>query len=73
MSAPEILAEIPKLTTAERDEIRRKLAELDGYDSPLTEEEIALIDSRLAEHQDNAQSAIPWAEFKSSLEEKLRK
>ena len=29
MSKAEILAELPKLSTAERDEVRRRLAELD--------------------------------------------
>ncbi|MBI4658412.1 MAG: hypothetical protein HY735_06135 [Verrucomicrobia bacterium] len=32
MSKPEILSELPKLTLAEREEIRLKRAELDGND-----------------------------------------
>lgn len=40
MSAIEILSELPKLTEAERREVRRKLAEL----SSLTEEDMAMCD-----------------------------
>ena len=53
MSKTEILEELPKLTKTERDEIRRRLAEIDGdnwFDSeePLTQDEKALLDSRIA-------------------------
>ena len=54
MSKVEILDQIPHLTPEERNEIRRKLDELDGNpwsdaDNPLTSEEKALLDARLAD------------------------
>ena len=53
MSKTEILEELPKLTPEDRYEIRLKLAELDGDgwlddDDPLTDEEKALLEARLA-------------------------
>lgn len=53
MSKTEILSELPKLSADERFEIRVKLAELDGDrwlddDDPLTDEQKALLDARLA-------------------------
>lgn len=76
MSKAEILAEVLKLSKEERDEIRYKLAELDNggwldEDDPLTAEEKALIDKRLAEHDADPQSAVPWAEVRARLEEKF--
>lgn len=76
MSKAEILAEIPKLTKEERYEIRVKLAEMDGdvwldEDDPLTDAEKALIDTRLAEHVANPQSAVSLEEFKARLEQKF--
>jgi putative addiction module component (TIGR02574 family) len=68
MSKAEILEEIPSLTPEERDEIRRKLDELDDS---LTPEEWALIDKRIAEHEADPQSAIPWEKFKADLDEKF--
>ena len=78
MSKADILAEIPKLTKEERFEIRVKLAEMDGggwldEDDPLTEDEKKLIDARLAEHEANPQSAIPFEEFKAQMKEKFRR
>lgn len=53
MSKTEILQELAKLTKAERQEIRLRLAELDSEDwlddgDPLTVYEKALVDTRLA-------------------------
>lgn len=76
MSKSEIVAELSRLTPAEREEIRLKLAELDGNDwldedDPLTAEEKALIESRLAAHEKNPEAAIPWEEFEARLKRRL--
>jgi putative addiction module component (TIGR02574 family) len=76
MSKAEILAELPTLTPQERDEIRLKLAELDGDrwlddDDPLSDEEKALIEVRIAAHERNPETAIPWEEFKQRLNRRL--
>jgi len=70
MSKVEILEEIPKLTPEERDEIRQRLDEFD--DELLTAEQMALIDARIAEHEANPQSAIPWEDFEARLQKKYR-
>jgi putative addiction module component (TIGR02574 family) len=76
VSKSEILEELPKLTSEERHEIRLKLAELDGNDwlndaDPLTEEEKALIDSRIEAHEENPEAAIPWEEVRARLNRRL--
>jgi putative addiction module component (TIGR02574 family) len=76
MSKADILEELPKLTPAERNEIRLKLAELDGHrwlveDDPLSEEEKLLVQVRMESHERNPDSAIPWDEFKARLNRRL--
>ena len=78
MSKTEILAELPKLTPDERFEIRVKLAELDGDrwlddDAPLTDEQKALLDTRLADMEQNPNASIPWEEAKKRIEASLLK
>ena len=76
MSKAEILAEIPKLTPEEREEIYLKIVELDSdewldTDDPLTDEQKALIETRIEAHEKNPQSAIPWEEFNARLKRRL--
>ena len=76
MSKAEILREQPKLTLAEREEIRLKLAEIDGEewldkDDPLTDADKALIEARLEAHEKSPESAIPWKEFDTRLKRRL--
>ncbi|PYS70963.1 MAG: hypothetical protein DMF69_11915 [Acidobacteria bacterium] len=76
MSKAEILEELPKLTPQDRDEIRLKLAEIDGDhwlddDDPLTDDQKALIEARIEEHERNPETAIPWEEFKARLNRRL--
>jgi putative addiction module component (TIGR02574 family) len=78
MSKLEILAELPKLTSAEREEVRLKLAEIDGQDwldedDPLSEQDRALLESRMLEHEQNPQAAIPWEAFDAELKRRLQK
>ena len=76
MSKTEILEELPKLTKTERDEIRLKLAEIDGEswfdgDEPLTEQEKALLDSRLAAYLKNPEEGSSWKEVESRIRARL--
>ncbi|MEO6391569.1 MAG: hypothetical protein ABIP75_06930 [Pyrinomonadaceae bacterium] len=69
MSKIEIIEELPRLTREDRLEIRLKLAELDGDewlddDDPLTPEDKALIELRIAAHEKDPGAAIPWSEFR---------
>lgn len=73
MSKVEILDELPRLKPEEREEIRLKLAELDGNDwldedDPLTESEKALIEQRVADLERNPRASIPWAEARAHLQ-----
>ncbi|MBA3355584.1 MAG: addiction module protein [Pyrinomonadaceae bacterium] len=70
--------EILKLTSEERWEIRLKLAELDGDgwlddDDPLTDEQKALLEVRLADLEQHPEKSIPWEEAKRRIEERLGK
>jgi putative addiction module component (TIGR02574 family) len=78
MSKAEILAEIPKLTPEEREEIYLKIVELDSdewldTDDPLTDEQKALIEARIEAHEKNPQSAIPWEEFNARPQAEIRR
>ncbi|HEV8367690.1 MAG TPA: addiction module protein [Pyrinomonadaceae bacterium] len=76
MSKTEILEELPKLTKSERFEIRLRLAELDGDewmddDDPLTEQQKALLEARIADLELHPEHSIPWEEVKRRLEERF--
>ncbi|HZE69861.1 MAG TPA: addiction module protein [Pyrinomonadaceae bacterium] len=76
MSKTEILEELPKLTKKERHEIRLKLAELDGDewiddDEPLTADERALLDARLAAYAKDPDAGSSWAEVESRIRARL--
>ncbi len=78
MSKTEILDEILKLNPEERREIRLKLAELDGDewlddDDPLTEEQKAMLEARLADIEQHPEKSIPWEDAKRRIEERLGK
>jgi putative addiction module component (TIGR02574 family) len=73
MSKNEILHELNKLSPEDRSEIRAKLDELDRRvnddwdDDEMTEEEKRLVEERIAEHERDPGSAIPWEQFKAEL------
>jgi putative addiction module component (TIGR02574 family) len=76
MSKVEIFAELPKLTTAERKEVRLKLTALDGEQSldtagPLTDGEKALLDRRLAAYEKDPEVGSSWEELEARLRAKL--
>ena len=78
MSKTEILEQLPKLTPEERYEIRVKLAELDGdrwldHDDPLTDEQKALLDARLADMEAHPEKSIPWEDARKRIESRLAK
>jgi len=77
MSKTEILEELPKLTPEERNEIRLKLAELEGgwldVDDPLTDEQKGLLEARLEDIEQHPESSIPWDEAKRRLDARFGK
>ncbi len=76
MSKNEILEELPKLTKTERNEIGLRLAELDGEDwidddDPLTPDEKALLDARLAAHEKDPEAGSSWEEVERRIRASL--
>jgi putative addiction module component (TIGR02574 family) len=77
MSKAEILAELPRLTPAERQEIRLKLAHLDGEEwldaaDPLTDVEKALLDARLAAYEKDPDAGSSWEEVEERIHARLK-
>ena len=70
MSLTEILAEIPKLSFAERQELARRAIEVE--DEGLTREEKAILDERLEDFHRNPESGIPADQLKSAVLTRLR-
>ena len=70
MSQTEILAEIPKLSFAERQELVRRAIEIE--DQGLTPEEKAILDERLEDFHANPDSGIPTEQLKATVLQRLR-
>jgi putative addiction module component (TIGR02574 family) len=70
MSLTEILAEIPKLSFAERQEIIRRTLELE--DADLTPQERAILDKRLEDFRRNPNSGISADQLKSEVSQRLK-
>ena len=70
MSKTDILAELPKLTPADRGEILDQLWSLEENDAlqrgPSTEEK-ALLDAELADYAASPNSGSPWSEVQARL------
>lgn len=76
MSKAEILEDLPKLTKTERQEIRLRLAELNGDDclddeEPLTLHEKALLEARLAAYAKDPDAGGTWEEVEGRIRARL--
>lgn len=76
MNKAQILAELLKLTPAERQEIRLQLARLDAEDwlgraEPLTDAEKAFLDARLASYEKDP-DASSWEEVEARIRARLQ-
>jgi putative addiction module component (TIGR02574 family) len=65
VSLTEILAEIPRLSFAERQELVRRAIEVE--DQELNAEEKTILDQRLADFHQNPNSGIPAEQLKAAL------
>ena len=65
MSFNEVVAELPSLTLAERQQLVLRALELDDAEIPA--EDLALAEQRLAEGRANPGSAVPLDEMKTRL------
>ena len=70
MSLTEILAEIPKLSFAERQELVRRAIEVEDQD--LTAEEKAILDERLADFHPTPNAGIPAEQLKVEVSRRLK-
>jgi len=70
LSLTEILAEIPKLSFAERQELVRRAIEVEDQD--LTANEKAILDQRLTEFRQNPNSGIPAEQLKDEVLRRLK-
>jgi putative addiction module component (TIGR02574 family) len=77
VSKAEILAELPRLSAADREELRLRLAELDGQewldDGTLTDSQKALLETRFCDLEMKPESSIPWEQAKARLLAALRR
>jgi putative addiction module component (TIGR02574 family) len=69
VSLTEILAEIPKLSFAERQQLIRRTIELE--DEELTPEEKAILDQRLEDFRRNPNSGTPAEQLKGEVLQRL--
>jgi hypothetical protein len=72
MTKTEILAELPKLTKSEHQEIRLRLAELDSEDwldeeDPLAVHEKVLLEARLAAYSKDPDAGSTWEEVEGRI------
>jgi putative addiction module component (TIGR02574 family) len=70
VSFTEILAAIPKLSFAERQELVRRAIEIEDQD--LTGEEKAVLDQRLADFHQDPNSGIPAEQLKEEVLRRLK-
>jgi putative addiction module component (TIGR02574 family) len=70
MSLTEILAEIPKLSFAERQELVRRAIEVE--DDELAPEEKAILAERLEDFRRDPNSGIPAEQLKTTVLQRLR-
>ena len=78
MSKAEILEALPGLTPEERREIHLRLTELDrdlwlDQDDPVSDQDKALIQTRIDAHERNPETAIPWDDFKARLNRRINR
>jgi len=78
MSTAEILRELPKLKPDERRAVRAKLNELDGVadeawiNGELTDQEKAMLETRLIEYEKNPEAGSSWEEVEARLRMQLK-
>ena len=70
MSTSEILAQLPRLTPAERELVRSRLDDIDAA-APLSPEEKRIIDERVAAYRQNPGASIPWAVAEADIRKQL--
>ena len=70
MSTSEILAQLPRLTPGEREQVRSKLDEIDSA-TPLSPEERELIEARVAAYRQRPQDSVSWGVAETEIRKEL--
>lgn len=70
MSTTEILAQLPTLTSADREKVRSQLDALDSA-APLSPEEKKLIHERVAAYRQNSEAGISWVVAEQEIRHQL--
>ena len=70
MSLSQVLEALPEFTFEERQLLIRRVIELD--DPPLSQNEDALVESRLADHHSDPTSSVPLDELKQRLRSRTK-
>jgi hypothetical protein len=70
MSATEILAQLPRLTSAERASVRSRLDEIEAFE-PASAEEKQLIDARVAAYRQNPDAGTTWQVAEAEIRQQL--
>lgn len=70
MSTNEILAELPRLTAAEREAVRTRLDDIESA-APLSPEEKRLVLERVAAYRKNPDAAVSWAVAEDEIRKQL--
>ena len=70
MSTPEILAQLPRLTPADREMVRARLDDIDSA-APLSPEEKRLVDERVAAYRQNPGAGISWAVAEAEVRKQI--
>ena len=71
MSLNQVLEALPAFTFEERQLLMRRMIELD--DSPLSEADETLVESRLAAHHSNPTSSLPLDALKEGLRSRTKR
>ena len=70
MSTTEILAQLPRLTPADREMVRARLDDIDAA-APLSPAEKRLIDERVAAYRQNPGAAVSWAVAEGEIRKEI--
>lgn len=70
MSTTEILAQLPRLTAAERDAVRARLDDIDAS-APLSAEEKRLVDQRVAAYRQDPGASVSWKVAEGEIRQRL--
>ena len=70
MSTAEILAQLPRLTPADREMVRARLDDIDAT-APLSPEEKRLVDERVAAYRQNPGGGVSWAVAEAEIRKQI--